>query len=59
MVLLQLWNLLNSTTDSKLQEEKVNEYNERASELWDALMGLEMQLVDQLEVQNKNKCLIK
>lgn len=47
-----LWNLLNTTTDSKLQEEKVNEYNERASELWDTLMGVEMQLVDQLEVNN-------
>ena len=28
----------------------MSEYNEKASELWDALMGIEMQLVDQLEV---------
>jgi len=34
----------------------VNEYNERASELWDVLMGIEMQLVDQLEVQQPSHC---
>ncbi|KAI0241391.1 Dynein regulatory complex subunit 3 [Lamellibrachia satsuma] len=50
----ELWNLLNTTTDSKLQEEKVSEYNEKASELWDALMGIEMQLVDQLEESIKD-----
>ena len=30
----------------------MNEYNVKATELWDSLMGIEMQLVDQLEVCN-------
>lgn len=31
-------------------EEKLSEYNDKVSQLWDYLMALEMQLVDQLEV---------
>ena len=30
---------------------KVSEYNTMVTDLWEALMGLEMQLVDQLEVR--------
>ncbi|KAJ8318627.1 hypothetical protein KUTeg_003718 [Tegillarca granosa] len=36
-------------TDQKMLESKVNDYNQQVSELWDKLMGLELQLVDQLE----------
>ena len=36
--------------DQKEIEEKMTEYNQKVSTLWDTLMGLEMQLVDQLEV---------
>ena len=37
-------------TDPGLLEQRVNEYNIQVTDLWDRLMGLEMQLVDQLEV---------
>ncbi len=46
----QLWLELVQITDLKIQEEKIAEYNLRTTGLWDALMELEMQLVDQLEV---------
>ncbi len=31
-------------------EMKIADFNGKVSELWDTLMGLELQLVDQLEV---------
>ena len=37
-------------TDSKMVEAKVTEYNNMVTALWDKLMGLELQIVDQLEV---------
>ena len=37
-------------SDQKVLEAKISEYNVKVTELWDGLMGLEMQLVDQLEV---------
>ncbi|XP_070188419.1 dynein regulatory complex subunit 3-like [Littorina saxatilis] len=40
---------LTHVSDPKLLEQKVNEYNAHVTELWDTLMGLEVQLVDQLE----------
>ncbi|CAG5115260.1 unnamed protein product [Candidula unifasciata] len=40
---------LESTTDMKLAESRVIEYNNMISALWDKLMGLELQLVEQLE----------
>lgn len=45
---------LGQVTDPKLMEQRVSEYNTRVTELWDKLMGLELQLVDQLEevIQN-------
>ena len=42
-------------TDQKELEDKVAEYNSKVSELWDTLMGLELQLVDQLEVSKTIK----
>lgn len=36
--------------DQKLLEAKIADYNKEVSDLWDKLMGLELQLVDQLEV---------
>ena len=39
-----------SNSDSKVLEMKIADFNGKVSELWDALMGLELQLVDQLEV---------
>lgn len=37
------------TSDATVIEAKVSEYHEKLSELWDIVMGIEMQLVDQLE----------
>ena len=37
----------------KLQEAKLNEYNEEVMKLWDKLMSLEVLVVDQLEVWTK------
>ena len=42
---------LSQISDQKLLETKVNDYNKQVSELWDKLMELELQLVDQLEVK--------
>ena len=41
---------LNQITDQTILDNKVTDYNKEVSELWDKLMGLELQLVDQLEV---------
>ncbi|XP_064595278.1 dynein regulatory complex subunit 3-like [Liolophura sinensis] len=35
--------------DQKLLEARIADYNKEVSDLWDKLMGLELQLVDQLE----------
>lgn len=45
---------LGQVTDPKMMEQRVSEYNNHVTELWDKLMGLELQLVDQLEevIQN-------
>jgi len=40
---------LQHMTDSKMVEAKVTEYNNMVTALWDKLMGLELQIVDQLE----------
>ncbi|XP_005092481.1 dynein regulatory complex subunit 3 isoform X2 [Aplysia californica] len=40
---------LQHMTDVKMVESKVQEYNNLVTGLWDKLMGLELQLVDQLE----------
>lgn len=45
---------LSHVTDPKILEAKVQEFNVHVTELWDKLMGYELQLVDQLEevIQN-------
>ncbi|KAL4240950.1 Dynein regulatory complex subunit 3 [Mactra antiquata] len=40
---------LNHITDSNLTDQKVREYNKEVTGLWDKLMALELQLVDQFE----------
>lgn len=40
---------LNQITDQSLLDTKVQEFHKGVGELWDKLMGLELQLVDQLE----------
>ena len=37
--------------DQNQLTNKIEEYNKEVSVLWDKLMGLELQLVDQLEVK--------
>ena len=49
-LVLQLWDEVNEISDSKMLEMKIADFNGKVSELWDTLMGLELQLVDQLEV---------
>ena len=46
---------LNQISDQKVLEMRIAEYNQHTTELWEALMMLEMQLVDQLEVQKNIK----
>ena len=43
-------------SDQRLLEQQVSEYNQQISELWDKLMGYELQLVDQLEVDFFTGC---
>lgn len=45
-----LWQELAQISDQKVLEAKISEYNLKVKELWDTLMGLEIQLVDQIEV---------
>jgi len=45
----KLWLELNQISDQKVMEMRIAEYNQQTTELWEALMLLEMQLVDQLE----------
>ena len=40
-------------TDNKMLETLLGEYSEETTKLWDTLMGLELQLVDQLEVRTQ------
>ena len=40
---------LNHITDNNLLDLKVKDYNKGITDLWDTLMGLELQLVDQFE----------
>lgn len=47
----QVFAELNHITDSNLLDQKVQEFNKEVTELWDKLMALELQLVDQFEVQ--------
>ena len=42
---------LGASADQSQQESKLNEYNEKVNELWEKLMALEVQVVDQLEVK--------
>ena len=42
-------------TDPKMLENKVQEFNNEVTKLWDNLMGFELQLVDQLEVMRDVK----
>ena len=39
-------------TDPKMLDNKVQEFNDEVTKLWDNLMGFELQLVDQLEVRD-------
>lgn len=41
--------LNNSALDQAMQEAKLSEYNDEVNKLWDKLMSLEVQVVDQLE----------
>lgn len=41
---------MNQITDSNLLDQRVKEYNKEVTDLWDKLMALELQLVDQFEV---------
>lgn len=45
----QLWQELSQVSEQKIMDVKVDEYSARVSTLWDELMALEIQLVDQLE----------
>ena len=44
-------------TDPSLLESLMKEVTEEIRKLWDTLMGLEMELVDQLEVMTQVQCL--
>jgi len=47
---LQTFEQLAATTNEMTAEIMIGEYQQSVSELWDALMEFEMQLVEQLEV---------
>ena len=42
---------MQQTSDQKSLDALMEDYNKEVAKLWDSLMGLEMLLVDQLEVQ--------
>ena len=44
-------------SENKLVDLWLSEYSEKCTKLWDILMGLELQLVDQLEVGKR--CMIQ
>lgn len=54
-ILLQAFLDYANSTDPNLLETMMKEITEQITKLWDALMGLEMQLVDQLEVRRRMK----
>lgn len=41
---------MSQMSDHKMVEQYARDYNDKIQVLWDKLMGLELQLVDQLEV---------
>lgn len=41
---------MSQMSDHKMVEQYARDYNDTIQVLWDKLMGLELQLVDQLEV---------
>lgn len=41
---------MSQMSDPKMLEQCVKDYNDRIQDLWDKLMCLELQVVDQLEV---------
>jgi len=47
---LQTFEQLAAMTNEMTVEITITEYQQNVNELWDALMGFEMQLVEQLEV---------
>lgn len=49
----QLWLELAVASDESVSDVMITEYHQKVFDLWDALMGLELQLVDQLEVSGK------
>ena len=53
--MLQLWHELANVQDSAILEERVADFNQKVNQLWEDLMRLEMQLVDQLEVRDNTK----
>ena len=50
----QVFEEIHMITDNKMLETLLGEYSEETTKLWDTLMGLELQLVDQLEVRTQN-----
>ena len=46
----QVFSELVNCTDQETAEKRIAELSDSITALWDILMGLEMQLVDQLEV---------
>ena len=51
----QVFAELTTSNDAKQVEEVIAEYNRDVSDLWDKLMALELQLVDQLDETIKGK----
>jgi len=48
--MLQIFEQLAVMTNEMTAEITISEYQQNVNELWEALMGFEMQLVEQLEV---------
>lgn len=48
--LFQMLQEMSQMSDPKMLEQCVKDYNDRIQDLWDKLMCLELQVVDQLEV---------
>ena len=49
-IMLQIFEQLAVMTNEMTAEITISEYQQNVNELWEALMGFEMQLVEQLEV---------
>lgn len=54
LVCYEVFNELMLITEQKVLEVRLHDLTEELSEMWDSLMGLELQLVDQLEVSKTN-----